>query len=91
MAGTMESGESGKGYHPGNIHITSSDYGYPDTHEPPSVIFSPPTGMKGLWHHPLTQVGLSFDFINLVDFLILQATLLGFVCFMCPGMCLCSQ
>ncbi|KAG6885726.1 hypothetical protein C0992_004933 [Termitomyces sp. T32_za158] len=51
------------------MHNTSSDEEYPDTHERISVIFPPPTGVKRLWRHTLTQ-----------------ATLLGFVCFMCPGL-----
>ncbi|KAG5733772.1 UN protein [Termitomyces sp. T112] len=69
MTGTLDSGASEKSYDTGNMHNASSDDGYPNKHERTSVIFPQPTGVKGLWYHPLTQ-----------------AVLLGFVCFMCPGL-----
>ncbi|KAG6874148.1 hypothetical protein C0995_005566 [Termitomyces sp. Mi166 len=85
MAGTVDGGESEKGYYTGNIHNTSSDDGYHDIHERNSVILPQPTGVKGLWYHPLTQVGTLIS-VESVYFLIGQAVLLGFVCFMCPGL-----
>lgn len=40
-----------------------------DTSENLSQVYERPTGLKGLYYHPVTQV-----------------TMLGFVCFMCPGL-----
>ena len=34
----------------------------------PTIIYPRPTGIKGIYYHPVTQVSM-----------------LGFVCFMCPG------
>jgi hypothetical protein len=52
--------EKEKGYNSGSSDTESSDQ---------LQIFERPTGIRGLYHHPITQVAL-----------------LGFVCFMCPGL-----
>ncbi|KAF5377198.1 hypothetical protein D9615_006471 [Tricholomella constricta] len=55
------------------------------------VIFPQPTGLRRIYCHPLTQAsslseaGLIFPII-IAKFILRQAVLLGFVCFMCPGL-----
>jgi hypothetical protein len=50
-------------------------------------VFERPTGLKGVYYHPLTQVStLTSAFqILLLNSRSSQVCLLGFVCFMCPG------
>ena len=50
--------------------ITEKDYnsGSDDNSRSHIAIYERPTGIKGIYYHPITQVSM-----------------LGFVCFMCPG------
>ena len=57
-----ESNEKEAGYNSGSSDTESQQN---------QLIFERPTGLKGLYSHPVTQVSI-----------------LGFVCFMCPGVLL---
>lgn len=51
-------------------------------------VFERPTGLRGFYSHPLTQVLLPVCCgVFRVDFFfpLPQVSMLGFVCFMCPG------
>jgi hypothetical protein len=51
------------------------------------LIFQRPTGLKGFYYHPLTQVGFLCVAISFFSNLYIsrKVSMLGFVCFMCPG------
>jgi hypothetical protein len=53
--------------------------------DPQQLIFTKPTGFKGLYYHPRTQVRsvLRAPPPQLIS---TKVAMLGFVCFMCPGM-----
>lgn len=51
------------------------------------LVFQRPTGLKGVYYHPLTQVeSLGCHFVRLWLICSQQVSMLGLVCFMCPGL-----
>lgn len=61
---------SEKGHHRGSgSHSSASPSGSDDGHPERREVYARPTGFKGFWYNPVTQV-----------------VMLGFVCFMCPGL-----
>jgi hypothetical protein len=66
---------------------TDYNSGSSDSESQHNHIFERPTGLRGFYSHPLTQVILAVccDVFLGLTHPFQQVSMLGFVCFMCPG------